>query len=247
MDLKGKTALITGASGKLGSELALALARRGCQCICHFYRNETRARELEEQTEALNVRCRFVSADLARPEGVERLFERIGGLDTPTLLINSAAIFERQAIGQVNFEKAQKTFALNITAAILTSRAFAQRIAESFSELSMPVAKILNISDVGGIVPWAEYSLYCASKAGLIGATKSLAKELAPAICVNSLAPGVVSWPENFSAEQRQRQLGFIPMGRIADIEEIISGAMFLLENDYITGCVLQVDGGRAI
>jgi pteridine reductase len=91
---------------------------------------------------------------------------------------------------------------------------------------------------------WANYLLYCSSKAGLIGATKSMAKELAPLICINAIAPGVIS-TENFDQQQLQRQLAFIPAGRFGQPSDIVNAAVFLLQSDYITGQVLSVDGGR--
>ena len=116
-----------------------------------------------------------------------------------------------------------------------------------FGNAKSVVGKIINISDVGGIRPWAKHTLYCSSKAGLIGATKAIAKELAPAICVNSIAPGVVTWPSDFDESERHRQLSFIPMRRIAEPKEVTEAIIFLLKNDYITGQVLNVDGGRCI
>ena len=136
---------------------------------------------------------------------------------------------------------------MNLTAAILTSGVFAKRISEEFGRSEKVVGKIINISGIGGIRPWARYVLYCSSKAGLIGATKSMAKELAPAICVNSIAPGIVTWPDEFDEAAKQRQLKFIPAGRIAEPAEVTAAIIFLLENDYITGAVLNVDGGRCI
>ena len=101
--------------------------------------------------------------------------------------------------------------------------------------------------DVGAVRPWGEYAVYCSSKAGLLGATKALAKELAPAVCVNAIAPGVTTWPEDYSQAEKDRQLSFIPMRRIGGTNEITSAIIFLLESDYITGQVLCVDGGRSI
>ena len=85
------------------------------------------------------------------------------------------------------------------------------------------------------------------SKAGLIAATKALAKELAPSVCVNAVAPGIVTWPESFDQRQKNRQLSFIPLKSTADPVEIADAVVFLLRNDYITGQVLNVDGGRYI
>lgn len=136
---------------------------------------------------------------------------------------------------------------LNLAASILTSRTFAKIINVKFGDTGTVVGKIINIADVSGIRPWAEYVVYSASKAGLIGATKSLAKELAPSVCVNAVAPGAVIWPENFSEEQKQQQIKLIPVGRIAAGKDITEAIIFLLKNDYITGQVLNVDGGRCI
>ena len=107
--------------------------------------------------------------------------------------------------------------------------------------------KIINISDIAGIKPWADYILYCTSKAGLNGATKALAKELAPDFCVNAIAMGIAELGEDFTEEEKERQLSFIPAGRFAKPNEITKAIIFMLKNDYITGQILNVDGGRCI
>jgi len=247
MKLKGTTAVVTGSSGRLGGAITRALAEVGCNCICHYNRNKQKAEDLAEQIQALGVKAAAVGADLTEPEKIEKLFERAAELGTPQILINSAAVFSKQPLADVTFEEAQKIFNLNLTAPILTSRTFAKMVNSTFPEAGSVVGKIVNISDVGGIRPWAKYVLYCSSKAGLIGATKALAKELAPRVCVNSIAPGVVTWPGDFDQSQKQRQLSFIPMKRIAEISEVTEAIIFLLKNDYITGQVLNVDGGRCI
>jgi len=265
MELRDKTAIITGSSGRLGSAIAKALAEAGCNCICHYNSNKQKAEGVVKQIESLGVKALAIEADLTKPEAIEELFAKATefgtprpqrGLGTPQILINSAAVFSRQPLGEVTFEEAQRVLNLNLTAAILTSRAFAKRIDEKFGGSESVVGKIINISDVGGIRPWAGYVLHCSSKAGLIGATKALAKELAPAICVNSIAPGVVTWPppatsggrpSDVDEAEKQRQLKFIPAGRIAEPKEVADAVIFLLRNDYITGQVLNVDGGRCI
>ncbi len=159
----------------------------------------------------------------------------------------SATVFSRGPLAEVTFGEAQRILNLNLIAPILTSRAFAKQINAKFGSAETVVGKIVNISDVGGIRPWAGYVLYCSSKAGLIGATKAIAKELAPTICVNSLAVGVAAWPSDFDESEKQRQLSFIPVRRIARMSEITEAIIFLLKNDYITGQVLNVDGGRCM
>ena len=247
MELKGTTAIITGSSGRLGSAIAKALAQAGCNCICHYNSNKQRVVELVTEIEALGVKALSIAADLTGPKQIEDLFDKASEFGTPQVLINSAAVFSRQPLAEVTFEEAQKVLNLNLIAAILTSQGFAKKINAEFGNAESVVGKIINIADVGGIRPWAGYVLYCSSKAGLIGATKSLAKELAPRICVNAIAPGVVTWPSDFDESEKQRQLSLIPAGRIAEPGEIAEAVIFLLENDYITGQVLNVDGGRCM
>lgn len=247
MELKGTTAIISGSSGRLGGAIAKALATAGCNCICHYNGNKQKAEELVEQIKKLGVKALAIEADLVEPEQIEDLFEKVLEFGTPQVLINSAAVFSRQSLTDVTFEEAQKVLSLNLIAPILTSRAFAKIVNAKSSEAGSAIGKIINIADVGGIRPWAGSVLYCSSKAGLIGATKALAKELAPRICVNSIAPGVITWPSDFDESEKNRQLSFVPVKRIAELSEVTEAIIFLLRNDYITGQVLNVDGGRCM
>ena len=247
MELRGKSAIISGSSGRLGSAIAKALATAGCNCICHYNQHEQKAEELVKQIQSLGVKALAIEADLTKPEEIEGLFEKASEFGTPQILINSAAVFSRQPLAEVVFDEAQRVLNLNLIVPILTSRAFAKMVNSKFPDAETTVGKIINVVDVGGVRPWAGYVLYCSSKAGLIGATRALAKELAPAICVNSVAPGVVTWPDNFSEKQKQRQIKLIPVGRIAEPKDVTDAIIFLLKNDYITGQVLNVDGGRCM
>lgn len=252
MDLKASTAIITGSTGRLGGTIASALARAGCNCICHYNSNEKAAHQLAKQLAEIGVKALAIKADLTKPSQINKLFEETADFTTPQVLINSAAVFSPQPLEQVTFRKAQHLFDLNLTAPILTSRLFAKAINAEFGQAgSAPaqagVGKIINIADVGGIRPWPGFIVYCSSKAGLLGATKALAKELAPAICVNAVAPGIVTWPDDFDESEKKRQLAFIPVRRIASVSEVANAVIFLLKNDYITGQVLNVDGGRCI
>jgi NAD(P)-dependent dehydrogenase (short-subunit alcohol dehydrogenase family) len=247
MELKGIVAVITGSSGRLGGAIANAVAAAGCKCICHYNRNKQRAEEVVERIQKMGAMAMIIEADFTRPDEIEELFEKSADFGVPQILINSAAKFIRQPLAEVNFEQSQRIFNLNVVAPILLSRIFAEKLRKKFGDAGSTVGKIINIADVGGIRPWAEYVLYCSSKAGLIGATKALAKELAPAVCVNAIAPGIVTWPGDFDESEKQRQLSFIPVRRIGEPEDVTEAVIFLLKNDYITGQVLNVDGGRCI
>ncbi len=244
MELNGTTAIITGSTGALGKAFASALAKAGCNCICHYHTNQLAADELIEQITALGPQAAAVCADLAKPDQIEKLFaETI--LRPPRILVNSAAVFSRQKLAEVTFVDAQKVLNTNLVAPILLCRRFVQGV--PVCESNEPAAKIINLVDVCASRPWAEYSLYCASKAGLVAVTKSLAKELAPRICVNAIAPGIITWQDDLDDKQKKRQLSHIPAGRAGTLEEITSALLFLIENDYITGQVLNIDGGRCI
>jgi NAD(P)-dependent dehydrogenase (short-subunit alcohol dehydrogenase family) len=247
MKLKGKTAIITGSTGALGSALAIALAKAGCNCICHYNSNQDKARQLVHNIESMSQQAISIKADLTDPQQINALFCESGRLAPPQILINSASVFERTPLHEINFGQARHILELNLTACIMTARAFANITAKSSTDTDAPAGKIINLCDVAASKPWAEYSLYCASKAGLVGATKALAKELAPDILVNALSPGIATWPEQMTPEEEKRQLSFIPMRRFAEIEEIAAAMIFLLENDYITGQTLNVCGGRSI
>ena len=247
MELKNKTAIITGSTGKLTRHLTLGLARAGCNCLCHYYQNNSEAQSLVKKIKSLGCQAIAVQADLTKNEGIEKLFAAATEFVLPQILINSAAIFERKPLEKVTFENAQKTFNLNLTAAIMMCKYFAKKVKHNFGPSDAPIAKIINITDVGAIKPWADYILYCSSKAGLLGATKALAKELAPAICVNAIAPGIVSANADFEMDEKKRQLAFIPAARFGTAVEVAQAVKFLIENDYITGQTLNIDGGRSI
>jgi len=245
MKLEGKTAIITGSTGGLANAIALALADAGCDCVCHYHNNRDFAEKLVGKIQQKGRKAAAVGADLRRPEEIDGLFREATSLGEVRVLINAAAMFARQGLDEVTFEKAQEVLAVNLTGPIIASREFARIVPAS--EGGQVAGKIVNIADVGGIRPWAKYTLYCASKAGLISATQSLAKELAPRICVNAVAPGLVTWPEGFSDKAKERQLARIPLARIARAEDITDAVIFLLGNDYVTGQVVSVDGGRGI
>jgi pteridine reductase len=240
VNLKDKTAVITGSTGQLGSALALALAQAGCHCICHYNKNKEKAQQLINDIKKHSVNATAIQADLTNPDQIESLFEKAKPLGAPQILINSAALFETTPLEKVTFEDARKFFDLNVTATLFTAKAFAAGLKDA-------AGKIINIADIAAIRPWSQYSLYCASKAALIGATKALAKELAPNVMVNAIAPGIATWPREMPPQEEKRQLSFIPMGRFAETKEIAAAMIFLLQNDYITGQTLIIAGGRCI
>ena len=254
MDLTAKTAIVTGSTGKLGSQIALFLAESGFNVICHYNSNESRAVDIVKTISANKGRAFAIKADLSDYASYSRLFEYPSDFPSLGLLVNSASIFQRVPLSGIQPDILEKTFSLNVIAPLQLSSIFAERVignagssGSALNESNCPWAKIINITDIAADLNWANYSAYCASKAALVSVTKSLAKELAPRITVNAVSPGIVSWPEGFDDQDRLYQISKIPLGRAADASEICSAIDFLVKNDYLTGQVINVDGGRSL
>jgi NAD(P)-dependent dehydrogenase (short-subunit alcohol dehydrogenase family) len=242
MELANISCLITGSTGTLGTAIALALARGGADCICHYHTRADLAGELAGQIVRLGRKAMILQADLRNPDQIEDLMDKAFGFGSLRIIVNSAAVFGRRKLADITPQSIRDILDTNLTAPLLLSRAFAKKITSQNTP-----AKIINMADIGALHPWAGYAEYCASKAGLVAITQSLAKELAPAITVNAIAPGIVTWPESLDEEHMQRAIAHIPLKRFAQPEEIADTVLFLVANDYVTGQVIQVDGGRGI
>jgi len=237
-DVKG-TAIVTGATGVLGWGVVKALSQSGYACICQHRGTSAKAGEIKAQNVFL------IEGEIDSDTAISGLFARIGekceqeGLAGPDVLINMAAQFERASLGEVEFEAAAKMLVVNAVSPLIMAKHFAENLKAK--------GKIINFADVAAVRPWANYSVYSASKAAVVAITKSLAKELAPNITVNAVAPGVIGPAERLNEEDIDRQLKLIPLKRFGHIREIVSAVKFILENDYVTGQVICVDGGRSL
>jgi len=232
--IEGKVVLVTGAARRIGRAIALELGRAGARVAVH-YRGSTE----EAQQTAAECGGRAFQADLTSVREIERLFAAVadtyGQLDA---LVNNAAVYERTPILETTEEQWDRILTTNLKAYYFCTQQAAR--------LMMPrgAGRILNISSLGGIRPWAEYGPYNASKAGVIHLSKSLAKELAPAIQVNSIAPGVIEFGDAVPKEV-QRQISATPAGRAGTGQDIAEAALYFLTcSRYVTGQVLAVDGG---
>lgn len=248
MKLQGKTALVTGATGKIGRALAGALAREGIHCVYHYHEQEAVARQLAAEAEGAGCRALAVRADLRREEEIREMFrlaEEWGPID---LLVYAAGIFEKAPITDVDMRGVQDLLQVNLAAPILLTHLFVDSLLrrKDPEAAEIPQGKVVYFTDASAQRPWRNYSAYCASKAGLAAVVKSLAKELAPAVTVNAVAPGIVegSLP---GGDEEIRQLGRVPAGRFPTMEEVVEAVLFLLKNDSITGQQLVVDSGSIL
>ena len=250
MDICGKTAIITGASGQLGSEIALCLGRMGMHCVCHYHHNADKANKTVALIRSLGQKAVAVGADLADVDAAVLLMAEAQKLGSVRVIVNSASIFTKGTIGTLNEPEVSEMLAVNLTAPMYLCDAFVRYLKQEGVDCQKEqdsIAAIINLVDVAGVKPWAGYSSYCASRAGLIGMTKSLAKELAPGVTVNAIAPGIVTRPGKMDPAQEQKQLKMIPAGRFGHPKDITRIIEFLLDSNYITGQVLCIDGGRSI
>ncbi len=247
MNIRNKTAIITGSTGRLASAIVLSLAEAGSNCICIYHKNAAQAKKLQTDLKKMKVKSLFIQTDLTDAETIEKTFAEIKKFPAPQILINAAAIFDKKPLEKITSDYIRRTIDTNFTAPMLITQKFVSLVRRKFKNAKKPVAKIINLTDIVAENPPAGFSIYSASKAALICATKSLAKELAPDFTVNAVSPGIINWQKGTSAKLKKRIISHIPAGRTGAPDEVASAVKFLLENDYITGQVINIDGGRGL
>jgi NAD(P)-dependent dehydrogenase (short-subunit alcohol dehydrogenase family) len=229
-------ALVTGAAHRLGKVFALTLARQGFDILLHYYHSENDALQTKAELESLGRRVIEVQADLTDPAQISALISKI---DTLKVLVNSAAFMPGGNVEQLSIENWDTSLDLNLRAPFL--------LAQEASKKMTPGGLIVNITDVGAQKTWSRYPSYTVSKAALESLTRILARSLAPDIRVNAIAPGFVLQSDIVPAGEWERLIRRVPLKRPARTEEIASALEFLLNNEYITGQTIVVDGGYSL
>lgn len=241
-----KVALITGAARRIGAEIARTLHAAGMNIIIHYNASEEEALECCRQLNKVRDKSVIVlRGDLLLPESevalVEQAVSTWGRLD---VLVNNASRYYRTLIGKVTEYSWDDLMNCNLKAPFFLSQAAAPHLAAVSGN-------IINITDIRADRPFHEYSVYSISKSGLSMMTKSLAKELAPLVRVNAIAPGPILWPEGENAlsdEEKQKIIQSTLLLRPGSPEDIAKAALFLARDaNYITGQTLYVDGGRML
>src|SRR3569833_3390651 len=238
-----QVALITGAAQRVGAEIARELHRSGMRVIIHYRASADAAQTLQEELLAARPdSAALLRADLldtaALPALVAAAEQQWGRLDA---LINNASSFYPTAIGTITETQWDDLMGSNLKASLFLSQAAAPLLAAQ-------QGNIVNIVDIHAERPLKGYPLYCAAKAGLAMLTKALARELAPTIRVNAVAPGAILWPEHASEETRRAIISRTALKRQGDPRDIARTVRFLVtEADYITGQIITVDGGRSL
>ncbi len=229
-------ALVTGAAHRLGKSFALTLARQGYDILLHYHSSADEALQTKLEIESLSRKVTLAQADLTDPSQIETLLSNIEHLE---LLVNSAAFLPKGNVDSLTLENWDTALDLNLRAPFLLAQECAKKMTDG--------GLIVNVSDVGAQKAWSRYPSYTVSKAALESLTKILARALAPKIRVNAIAPGFVLQSDIVNAEEWKRLIGRIPLKRPARTEEITSALEFLLNNQYVTGQTIVVDGGYSL
>ena len=244
----GKSAIVTGGTRGIGKAIVLELARCGCNVAFNYAKSAEEAERLKAEIEALGVKAFAAQCDVANTESAAEFVKtasgELGGVD---FLINNAGITRDTLILRMKEDDWDAVIDTNLKGAWNFSKAVLRPMMKNGNGGS-----ILNISSISGVVGMLGQSNYSASKAGMIGLTKSLAKEVASRkITVNALALGLIEteMASEMNAEFREKILAQIPLGRLGNVNEVAEIACFLLSDSarYITGQVIQPDGGLAM
>jgi pteridine reductase len=240
-------ALVTGSAHRLGKAFALSLASMGYSIALHYHGAEEQAKNTKSEIESLGVQAHLLQADLTDPAQIQSLFTRLDlllqpfnlQLSTFNILVNSAAIMPVGNPRELELQDWNSALDLNLRAPFLIAQQAAKRMTAG--------GLIVNISDIGAQKAWSRYPSYTVSKAGLESLTKMLARAFAPDIRVNAIAPGLVLPSDVVNEEQWKKLVERLPLKRAATLNEIASALEFLIENEYITGQTIVVDGGYSL
>ncbi len=228
----------------MGRAVVEQLSAAGYDVVFTYHGSVIESAELVESlTRGTTRRVVSVSADLSDPEAasekivqlVRQEFERLD------LLVNNASLYQPSNLKNLDSRLLQQLQAVNVVTPLLLCQKFEAMLRESHGH-------VINMLDLLAERPWPEYLAYCASKAALWNLTLGLARELAPEVTVNGIAPGVVAWPDNYPEVDREKYLIRVPLARAGTPAEVAETVYFLANNaSYITGQIIRLDGGRSI
>jgi len=254
--LANQFALVTGASSGIGYGVAQALARAGASVALNYHSHAESAEKLADEINRSGGTAFAVRGDVSNPEDVEAMFDecraRFGTLD---IVVANSGLQRDSAIADMSMDDWQTVLGTNLTGQFLTAQAAVKEFRRRGpTSASKALGKIICMSSVHEVIPWAGHVNYAASKGGVQMFMKSLAQEVAPErIRVNSIAPGAIRTKINHDAWETSaastKLLQLIPYGRVGEVEDIAKAAVWLAsdESDYVVGTTLFVDGGMAL
>lgn len=246
IDLMEHVAVVTGSAHRVGKAIALELARNGVNIIVHYHStDDATVRETLLEVKSHGVDAFAIQADISQPDGVATVFdavrEHFGRLH---ILVNSASTFTKNGLLDASLDDWNLSLSVNLTAPFLCTQAAAHMMIENEGA----GGSIVNICDYGSVRPWPERVDHGISKAGLLMLTKVSAVSLGEHnIRVNAVLPGPVLKPEGGSDETWEAAGQRSPLKRTGDAEDVARGVAYLVRESYVTGTVLEVNGGEAL
>ena len=242
--LTDKVALVTGSAHRVGKAIALALAAEGVHITVHYFGAEEAAHSAVREIKSLGVDAISCQADQSDPQQVNRLFDAIhehfGQLD---ILVNSANMFKKTDFLDISYDEWQRVIAVNLTGPFLVSQAAARQMLRQ----DPPGGVIITILDNSALQPWPQFPHHSVAKGGLLTLTKVMARRLAPDIRVNAIAPGPVLKEPGRSDESWAQLAARLPLQRPGTPEDVGRAVVYLAREDFLTGVVLNVDGGEVL
>jgi pteridine reductase len=239
-----QSVLVTGAANRLGAQIARTLHQNGANLIIHYRASKDAANALvDELNQARPESAQAIAADLAVDAEVDRLAQQackaFGGLN---ILVNNASSYFPTRFGDINQRNWNDLITSNYKAPLFLAQG-------CYPSLKQSRGCIINMVDIYASQPLNEHSVYCSAKAANQMLVKSLALELAPEVRVNGIAPGAILWPQSGEPSDAQLQTlrEEVPLQRLGGAQVIADTVLFLAGNDYITGEVIRVDGGRML
>jgi glucose 1-dehydrogenase len=255
--LKGQKALVTGASSGIGKGIALALGQAGADVVVNYVASDDAAEQVVAEIKGSGVQAYTHRADVSREDQVQTMFQRMcQEFGTIDILINNAGLQRDAPFDDMTLEQWNTVINVNLTGQFLCAREAIREFKRRgiVPEVSCAAGKIICISSVHEVIPWAGHVNYAASKGGVMLMMKSLAQEVAPyRIRVNSIAPGAIRTPINTAAwstpEAYNALMTLVPYNRIGEAEDIGHAAVWLASDaaDYVTGISLYIDGGMTL
>ena len=239
-----KTIFITGAAKRIGKEIALTFKELGWNIIIHYNSSKSDADNLADQINKDNPNsAKTVQGNLDVKEDVQKILNEVNdAFPSIDLLINNASTFYPTPIDEISEDHWEKLIGSNLKGPLFLIQGLKEKLKKSNGS-------IINITDTNLTKGVANYSIYSAAKAGLEAITKGLARELAPEIKVNAIAPGAMLEPPDvtWTEGQKNRVIESIPLKRMGSEKDIANAVKFLANSEYITGQTIKVDGGRSL
>ena len=236
-----KTALITGGAARIGAQIVKTLHHNKFNIIIHFNHSNDKAQLLCDELNTIRANSvEIVSGDLNNIEELNSLVDSIKSLD---LLVNNASVFYPKSVGDSEMQDWDDVLNINLRAPFFLSKGLSKT-------LSKNDGSIINIIDIHSDRPLKKHAIYNISKAGLKMLTQTLAKELAPRIRVNGVSPGSILWPQDsaeISEDDKSLMLERIALHRQGSPQDIADTVLFLANSNYITGQIINIDGGRTL